>query len=94
MTLAQRLYEGKPVGDQGTVGLITYMRTDSVRSADEALVAVRDYIARTYGDAALPPEPRRFKQKKDVQDAHEAIRPTSLDLPPQTVALLPRGRTS
>ena len=86
MTLAQRLYEGKPVGDQGTVGLITYMRTDSVRTADEALVAVREYVARTWTDAALPPEPRRYKQKKDVQDAHEAIRPTTLELPPQSVA--------
>jgi DNA topoisomerase-1 len=86
MTLAQRLYEGKAIGEQGTVGLITYMRTDSVRTADEALVAVRDYVARTYTDAALPPEARRFRQKKDVQDAHEAIRPTTLELPPQAVA--------
>jgi DNA topoisomerase-1 len=86
MTLAQRLYEGKAIGPEGTVGLITYMRTDSVRVADEALVAVRDHVLKTYGEAALPAEPRRYRQKKDVQDAHEAIRPTSMDLPPDAVA--------
>jgi DNA topoisomerase-1 len=86
MTLAQRLYEGKPVGELGTVGLITYMRSDSVRVADEALVAVREHIRATYGETSLPAEPRRYKQKKDVQDAHEAIRPTTLELPPEAVA--------
>ncbi len=86
MQVAQRLYEGKPVGDRGTVGLITYMRTDSTRVADEALTAVRSHIASTFGPSALPAEPRRFKQKKDAQDAHEAIRPTSMDLPPESVA--------
>ncbi|MBK9061684.1 MAG: type I DNA topoisomerase [Acidobacteria bacterium] len=86
MQIAQRLYEGKTIGDRGTIGLITYMRTDSTRSADEALVAVRDFIGRTYGPGALPEEARRFRQKKDAQDAHEAIRPTSLDLPPEAVA--------
>ncbi len=86
MTLAQRLYEGRAVGEQGTVGLITYMRTDSVRVADEALTAVRDYIRATYGEPSLPPEARRYKSKKDAQDAHEAIRPTTLELPPDAVA--------
>ncbi len=86
MTLAQRLYEGKTVGDQGTVGLITYMRTDSVRTVDEALQAVREYVARTWSEASLPPEPRRYRQKKDAQDAHEAIRPTTMELPPEAVA--------
>ena len=86
MTLAQRLYEGRAVGELGTVGLITYMRTDSTRVADEALVAVREHIRQAYGEVSLPPEPRRFRQKKDVQDAHEAIRPTTLDLPPEAVA--------
>ncbi len=86
MTLAQRLYEGRAVGDHGTVGLITYMRTDSVRVADEALSAVRDHIRTTYGELALPAEARRYKQKKDAQDAHEAIRPTMLELPPEAVA--------
>ncbi len=83
MMVAQRLYEGRQVGDQGSVGLITYMRTDSVRIADEALVAVREHIRSVYGEAALPAEARRYKQKKDAQDAHEAIRPTTLDLPPE-----------
>ena len=86
MTLAQRLYEGRTVGDHGTVGLITYMRTDSVRVAQEALGAVRDHIRTTYGEPALPAEPRYYKQKKDAQDAHEAIRPTTLELPPEAVA--------
>ena len=86
MTLAQRLYEGRAVGEHGTVGLITYMRTDSVRVADEALVAVRDYIRTTYGESSLPAEARRYKSKKDAQDAHEAIRPTTLALPPSEVA--------
>ncbi|MDL2716968.1 MAG: type I DNA topoisomerase [Acidobacteriota bacterium] len=86
MQIAQRLYEGKTIGESGTIGLITYMRTDSTRSAEEALVAVRDFIGRTYGPRALPEEARRFRQKKDAQDAHEAIRPTSLDLPPEAVA--------
>jgi DNA topoisomerase-1 len=86
MQIAQRLYEGKTIGDRGTIGLITYMRTDSTRTAEEALVAVRELISRTYGKGALPEEARRFRQKKDVQDAHEAIRPTSLDLPPEAVS--------
>jgi DNA topoisomerase-1 len=86
MQIAQRLYEGKTIGERGTIGLITYMRTDSTRTAEEALAAVRDFIGRTYGPGALPDEARRFRQKKDAQDAHEAIRPTSLDLPPEAVA--------
>src|SRR5271169_1029476 len=86
MQVAQRLYEGKTIGKSGTIGLITYMRTDSTRTAEEALVAVREFIGRTYGDGALPEEARRFRQKKDVQDAHEAIRPTSLELPPEAIA--------
>ena len=86
MQIAQRLYEGKTIGERGTIGLITYMRTDSTRSAEEALVAVRDFIGKAYGEGALPEEARRFRQKKDAQDAHEAIRPTSLDLPPEAVA--------
>jgi DNA topoisomerase-1 len=86
MTLAQRLYEGRAVGEHGTVGLITYMRTDSVRVADEALAAVRQHIASRYGEASMPAEPRRYRQKKDAQDAHEAIRPTTMELPPDAVA--------
>ncbi len=86
MQVAQRLYEGKTISGRGSVGLITYMRTDSTRVSEEALAAVRGYIGETFGAEALPAEPRRFKQKKDAQDAHEAIRPTMLDLPPEAVA--------
>src|SRR5262245_47800524 len=86
MQIAQRLYEGKAIGDRGTVGLITYMRTDSVRIADEALAAVRAHIASAYGAESLPESPRFYRDKKDSQGAHEAIRPTQLDLPPEAVA--------
>jgi len=85
MALAQGLYEGTEVGDRGQVGLITYMRTDSTRVADEAIDAVRDLIRTTYGDVALPDKPNLYKSKKGAQDAHEAIRPTSFDLPPETL---------
>ena len=86
MQVAQRLYEGKTISGRGSVGLITYMRTDSTRVSEEALGAVRSYIGATFGADSLPSEPRRFKQKKDAQDAHEAIRPTTMDLPPESVA--------
>jgi DNA topoisomerase-1 len=85
MSLAQGLYEGRDIGDRGSVGLITYMRTDSTRVAEEALEAVRDVIAATYGPATLPEKPNRYQSKKDAQDAHEAIRPTTFDLPPDAV---------
>ena len=86
MRLAQGLYEGKEIGDAGSVGLISYMRTDSTRVSEEALTAVRDYIRSTYGEAALPDKPRYYRTGRDAQDAHEAIRPTSLDMTPQIVA--------
>lgn len=86
MSLAQRLYEGKEIGDRGPTGLITYMRTDSTRVAEEALEAVRTWIAQEYGDKSLPAKANRYRSKKGAQDAHEAIRPTSFDLPPQAVA--------
>jgi DNA topoisomerase-1 len=86
MGLAQGLYEGKEIGDRGPVGLITYMRTDSTRVADEAIEGVREVIAATYGKAALPDKPNVYRSKKDAQDAHEAIRPTTFDLPPEAVA--------
>jgi DNA topoisomerase-1 len=77
MTVAQRLYEGIDIGE-GSVGLITYMRTDSVTIADEALVELRQVIADRYGKDNLPDEPRRYTTKaKNAQEAHEAIRPTS-----------------
>ncbi len=85
MRTAQRLYEGVELGELGSVGLITYMRTDSTRVSEEAIRAVRDFIARTYGKEALPPKPRSFRSGKQAQEAHEAIRPTSLDLPPESV---------
>jgi DNA topoisomerase-1 len=85
MALAQGLYEGREIGDRGSVGLITYMRTDSTRVADEALDAVREVIGTTYGAASLPDKPNRYQSKKGAQDAHEAIRPTTFDLPPDAV---------
>jgi DNA topoisomerase-1 len=85
MRLAQGLYEGRELGEAGTVGLITYMRTDSTRTSDEALDAVRAYIESTYGAKALPKEVRRFKVGKAAQEAHEAIRPTALDFAPDRV---------
>jgi len=85
MSVAQSLYEGVEVGGEGPVGLITYMRTDSTRVSDEALAAVRDHIGRRYGDALLPEKPVIYKTKKSAQDAHEAIRPTQLDRPPETL---------
>src|SRR5436190_6592053 len=85
MMLAQQLYEGGIEIPELTGGLITYMRTDSVRVADEAVVAVRDHIKRTFGDEFLPETANVFKTKSDAQDAHEAIRPTSLAHDPETV---------
>jgi DNA topoisomerase-1 len=86
MQIAQRLYEGREIPGRGAVGLITYMRTDSTRVAGEALAAVREHIAARHGVEFLPESPRFFKSKRDAQDAHEAIRPTYLDLPPEAVA--------
>ena len=86
MRIAQGLYEGKDLGELGQVGLITYMRTDSVRVAAEAQQAARATIAGAFGPEYLPPKPPVYRQKKSAQDAHEAIRPTSLDLPPEKVS--------
>ena len=77
MMIAQRLYEGVELGEEGLVGLITYMRTDSTRVSNEALTEVREYIKSQYGDAYLPQSPNTYKEKKEAQAAHEAIRPTS-----------------
>jgi DNA topoisomerase I len=85
MRTAQQLYEGVDVG-QGTVGLITYMRTDSVNLADEAITEMRDFITERFGSGELPPEPRRYKTKsKNAQEAHEAIRPTSVLRVPEDI---------
>jgi DNA topoisomerase-1 len=78
MMIAQRLYEGVELGEEGLVGLITYMRTDSVRVSNEALSEVREYIKSHYGDPYLPEAPNTYKEKKAAQAAHEAIRPTSV----------------
>ena len=85
MSLAQRLYEGVEVGDEGPVGLITYMRTDSTRLSDDAVTDARAYIAERFGAASLPAAPIVYKTKKSAQDAHEAIRPTSLKFDPEKV---------
>jgi DNA topoisomerase-1 len=86
MMLAQRLYEGVELGDEGSVGLITYMRSDSTRVANEALGEVRDVIRDRFGAPYLPDSPNVYKSKKDAQDAHEAIRPTSAVRTPDSVA--------
>ena len=85
MKLAQKLYEGIEIGDQGLVGLITYMRTDSTRLSDDAVAEVREYINNSYGKEYLPKHPQVYKKKKTSQDAHEAIRPTSVKNTPGAV---------
>jgi len=85
MSVAQRLYEGISLGEEGPVGLITYMRTDSVRIAAEALEEARAYIGEVYGKAFLPPKARVFKSSKSSQDAHEAIRPTATAYAPHRI---------
>jgi len=85
MILAQKLYEGIEVGKEGSVGLITYMRTDSTRVAESALQEVRTLISRDYGEAYLPHHPIYYKSKKIAQEAHEAIRPTSVELTPENL---------
>ncbi|MCL5270312.1 MAG: type I DNA topoisomerase [bacterium] len=86
MALAQRLYEGIELGEDGMVGLITYMRTDSTRLADEALGAIRGYIGESFGPDYLPGQARQYTTRKNAQDAHEAIRPTDIRLTPERVA--------
>lgn len=85
MKVAQELYEGIAVGQMGQIGLITYMRTDSLRISNEAQTAAEKYILENYGKEYLPASARRYKTKANVQDAHEAIRPTSVELTPQSV---------
>jgi len=85
MTIAQQLYEGVDIAGEGAVGLITYMRTDSLRISEEAMGAARDFIKSHYGDRYCPPQPRKFKAKGNAQDAHEAIRPTNIGLTPDSV---------
>ena len=85
MKVAQELYEGINLPDLGAVGLITYMRTDSLRISDEALSAAHDYIQRTYGENYALEKPRTFRSKSNAQDGHEAIRPTMIDLAPAKI---------
>jgi DNA topoisomerase-1 len=86
MMIAQKLYEGVNLGPDGAVGLITYMRTDSVRISPEAEVAAREYVERTYGAEYLPPSPPKYSSKSsNVQDAHEAVRPSMMDFAPVKV---------
>jgi len=85
MSIAQKLYEGVEIGKEGPIGLITYMRTDSTRISNEAIKAVRKHIKENYGDEYLPTKPIQYGRKKGAQDAHEAIRPTDMDLSPERV---------
>lgn len=86
MMVAQQLYEGIELpGEEAAVGLITYMRTDSVRVADQALDEVRDYVKTQFGEPYVPEQPNRYKVKSNAQDAHEAIRPTSMKYDPESV---------
>ncbi len=85
MMLAQQLYEGVEIGAEGSVGLITYMRTDSFRVADDAIAECRDSILKRFGERYLSPEVRRYKSRRGAQGAHEAIRPTSVERTPDKV---------
>jgi DNA topoisomerase-1 len=86
MKIAQRLYEGVELGDQGAVGLITYMRTDSPRVSDQALNSVRDYIGKRYGANYVPERPNFYRSGKSAQEAHEAIRPTAVERDPESLS--------
>ena len=86
MKIAQRLYEGVELGDQGAVGLITYMRTDSARVSDQALNSVREYIVNRYGASYIPERAVIYRSSKSAQDAHEAIRPTAVERDPESMA--------
>ncbi len=85
MSIAQQLYEGVDIEGEGTIGLITYMRTDSLRLSEDALDAAKQFIVARYGADYYPPETRRFKAKANAQDAHEAIRPSNVELTPELV---------
>lgn len=85
MAVAQRLYEGVELGAEGAVGLITYMRTDSTRLSEQAVTAAREFILSNYGPEYLPQSANLYKSKKGAQDAHEAIRPTAMEYPPERI---------
>ncbi len=86
MQIAQSLYEGVDLGREGIQGLITYMRTDSIRVSEEAIDLLRNYLLKNYGKDFISTKKRKFKSKKNVQDAHEAIRPTDIDLKPKRIS--------
>jgi len=86
MSVAQRLYEGIELGDEGATGLITYMRTDSTRLSPDAVKEARDYILSNYGKDYVPEKPASYKSREGAQDAHEAIRPTNVHRSPEQVA--------
>lgn len=86
MFVAQNLYEGIELGEKGQTGLITYMRTDSFRVSNEAIAEARDYIGSKYGSEYLPKKPNAYKSRKNAQEAHEAIRPTSVSIVPEEIA--------
>ncbi len=88
MQLAQRLYEGIELGDEGAIGLITYMRTDSTRVAESALAEVREFVNKQFGPNYLPEKAIHYRSKKDAQDAHEAIRPTAVERTPESLSQL------
>ena len=88
MMLAQMLYEGVEIPGHGHIGLITYMRTDSTRISAEMIQQIRPYIMSVYGEEYLPAKPNVYSKKKEAQDAHEAIRPTSLEFPPDTLKVI------
>ena len=85
MKIAQELYEGVEIAGMGSVGLITYMRTDSLRISEEARAAADSYVRRVYGDKYMPEKPRYFKSRSNAQDGHEAIRPSSVELTPDSI---------
>ena len=85
MSIAQQLYEGVDIEGEGTVGLITYMRTDSLRLSDEATAAAKDFILARYGADYYPGKARVYKTKSGAQDAHEAIRPSNVNLTPEDI---------
>ena len=85
MMMAQQLYEGVNIGKEGSVGLITYMRTDSVRISETAVADIRSFVEAEYGQNYLPTKPNIFSSKKNAQDAHEAIRPTSIERTPESL---------
>jgi len=85
MSIAQQLYEGVDITGQGTVGLITYMRTDSLRISDEAMNDAKKFVTTTYGNEYYPQTPNRYKSKGSAQDAHEAIRPSSVFMTPESI---------